>query len=660
LNEWGFASEISKWWESEFPHRPEWRLRTARVEAVVPGSQQRSDLLIEGDSPVICGEIRLPDHPQSAPWSYDNLSDATNKALARGCRWAFTSDSKTILLIDTQKPGPLITRIVHQIELESFDRRQELDSEIVLRRIHEGWIRALNDLAPIISGLAAPKGMAPDELFVNAFRELLSAPVAAIREGLHHRRADDAAFQGSLIQWMVDDQGWSHDPEQWEREVDLAAKLTSYVFATRLLFYEALKRSQPSLSALDLPAGARAFVACATLRAAFEQARVVSGDYETLFSWDRVCDYALVEDRCVALWQRVLEHIHVFDVSRIDHDILGRLFERLIDPNERYEWGQHYTSSDIVDLMMSFALPDGRGKVLDPAVGGGTFLVRAYARKKWSNQEESHQERLADLYGVDVSGFAATIATVNLAIRSLDFAENYPRIAAKSFFRITPGEPFMTVPTSASYGIGMREDTSVSLSDIDVLVGNPPYIRLHKLGEDRQREAKAILGRDGSVRPPSALPALSNYHVYFWLHGARFLRPGGRIALLTSGEWLDSDYGAALQKWLLDNFCIECLIESGAEPWFTEARVGTVVTIARQCSDKVTRENNMTRFVMLRRPLQQFYQAQEGVAEHFRRVDQLRDKILELSDAGETDSMDWSVVRQSELLALGLEPTRVA
>ena len=41
------------------------------------------------------------------------------------------------------------------------------------------------------------------------------------------------------------------------------------------------------------------------------------------------------------------------------------LFERLIDPQERYQWGQHYTNPDVVDLMLSLAIPDGAGTVMD-------------------------------------------------------------------------------------------------------------------------------------------------------------------------------------------------------------------------------------------------------------------------------------------------------
>jgi AcrR family transcriptional regulator len=653
MNEWGFASEVSKWWEAEFPHNPDWKLRTARVEEVVLGSLKRSDLFVEGDGPTICGEMRLPDHRQAAAWNLDNLQDAVSKASAWGCPWAFTSDGTTILLLDVQRPGPLITKIVHRIELPHFEARSELDSPTFLSRTRKAWIDALRELGPIISGATPAPGMAPDELFVNALRELLSAPVAAIRDALHDRRKTDPAFQAALIEWMVDDQGWLHDPERWEQEVLLTARLTAYVFATRVLFYEALRRSQPTLRAIDLPTST-ARVAIATLRAQFEEASEVSGDYETLFGWDRISDYAISSDHTVPLWRRVLDHIGVFDVSTIGHDILGRLFERLIDPNERYEWGQHYTVSDVVDLMLSFAIPTGEGAILDPACGGGTFLVRAYARKKALGSGRSHQEMLSELFGIDVSGFAATISTVNLAVRQLDFSDNYPRVATRSFFRVQPDDEVIRLPGPMPVQLGERAVVPVSFDRVRALVGNPPYVRLHKLGQNRQLEAQRALLRADRVRCPVRINKSANYHLYFWLHGAQFLEPGGRITLLTAGEWMDADYGAALQEWLLANFCIEAFIESGKETWFSEARVGTVVTIARRCDDPEERAANNVRFVLLRRRLREFFgPSGEDEADHFTQVDALRDRIMSLEGDGESDELDWTVVNQAELLRLG-------
>jgi len=653
LNEWGFAAEVSKWWGQAAAQNPTWRFHRVSVEESVPGSRQRSDLVVLGDSPALCGEIRLPDHNNPSPLDFDNLKDAVSKAVMHGCRWAFTSDARSLFLIDTHQTGSLITKIVHKEVLGEGFRRDELDDPAILSRMSKAWVGAFHELAPIITGLKKPEGMAADALFVEALRELLSAPVAAIRDAMHERRKAEEAFQSDLIEWMVDDQGWAHDPAKWEQEVGRASKLTAYVFVTRLMFYEALRRSKSTLDPLALPSNNNAKLAEQMLRFQFDEARRISGDYETLFSWDRVSQYAMISDGCVPFWRRMVQHIEHFDLSTIDHDILGRLFERLIEPHERYEWGQHYTSSDVVDLMLSFALRDGSGNLLDPAAGGGTFLVRAYVRKKVLNPEQTHQERLREIFGIDISRFPATLATVNLAIKQLEFENNYPRVTTKSFFHVKPGDELMQLPLADGNG-GVKQ-SPIAIPFMRAVVGNPPYVRIHKLGALRQSEVLGILGKGDRVRTPSKLPKSANYHVYFWLHGAQFLEPGGYIALLTAGEWMDSDYGAALQDWLLRNFKIEAFIESGAEAWFSEARVGTVVTIARQCSDAKERDDNLVRFVTLRRTVRALLGHHDAVEDHIKAVDLLRDRILGLSEHGEAIDMDWSAVRQSDLRALGSE-----
>ncbi|MBZ9679640.1 MULTISPECIES: class I SAM-dependent DNA methyltransferase [unclassified Mesorhizobium] len=652
MNEWGFASEISKWWEQAAAANPSWRLNSVRVEEHVPGSRQRSDLIVFGDNAALCGEIRLPDHPRSSPLDFDNLKDAVYKAQARGCRWAFTSDARTLLLIDTQQTGSLITRIVHREEVGSPFSRADLDDPNFLKRVSSTWREAFNSLAPIITGAVKPAGMAADALFVDALRELMAAPVSAIRDAMNERRQSDPEFSGRLIEWMVDDQGWTHNPARWNDEVTRAAKLTAYVFVTRIMFYEALRRTKPQLDPLVMPPAplSSAKLAANTLTFLFGEARRISGDYETLFTWDQVSEYAMMSDSCVPHWRRLIEHIEHFDVSAIDHDILGRLFERLIEPHERYEWGQHYTSSDVVDLMLSFAMPDGKGPILDPATGGGTFLVRAYARKKYLVPEQTHQDRLRELFGVDVSHFAATMATVNLAIRKLEFEDNYPRVKARSFFLVQPDEEFMRLPAGSDEP---TQQSPVMLPLMRAVVGNPPYVRMHKLGDDRQREVEKILGRGVRIRAPKRISGLANYHLFFWFHAAQFLQPNGTIAFLTSGEWLDSDYGAALQLWLLDNFKIHAFIESGAEAWFSEARVGTVVTVASHCPDQKERDANVVRFVTLRRTIRDLVGISENEAAHLSAVDRLRDRILQLTGANETDDLDWSALPQSELIQLG-------
>lgn len=159
----------------------------------------------------------------------------------------------------------------------------------------------------------------------------------------------------------------------------------------------------------------------------------------------------------------------------------------------------------------------------------------------------------------------------------------------------------------------------------------------------------------GAPAPPPIINKNSNYHVYFWWHAARLLRDRGRLVFITSGEWLDSNYGVPMQAWLLDNFKLLLFAESLAEPWFSEARVGTVICAAERCADPIERAANVVRWVTLRRPLEQLYGKASDTLDHFARVDALRDRLLSASGVGESTDLDWKTIRQDDLRELGTE-----
>jgi hypothetical protein len=385
MNEWAFAAEIKSWWDAAFAETPSWELDRCRVEENVDtgvGVPKRSDLTVrtkDGDV-TLAGELRLPDHVQADPWDPDNIAGATAKARSLGSRWAFTSDANRLLLIDTDIKGPLQDTVVLPLEVAQIVDRTDLDRAPTLDIVKAGWVDALAIVVPLLRGDSVAVEIPPDERFIQSLRGLLRRPVAAIAGALADARGADPKFEADLVRWMVDEQGWAHVANEWDAEIRRTAALTAYVFTARLMFYEALRRAEPELRPLHLQEDQPAQVAAGSLLGYFKDARVKSKDYETLFSWDRACDYALIADEVIPGWARVIERLGNFDLAHIDYDVMGRMFERLIEPHERYRFGQHYTVPAVVDLMLSFGLEEEDGPLADFACGGGTFLVRAYAR----------------------------------------------------------------------------------------------------------------------------------------------------------------------------------------------------------------------------------------------------------------------------------------
>jgi hypothetical protein len=283
----------------------------------------------------------------------------------------------------------------------------------------------------------------------------------------------------------------------------------------------------------------------------FERAVVLSGDYEPLF-YPEEKDWAgrqIFEGAgAISAWQKALRGIERYDFGSISSDIVGKVFQRLVSPEERHRWGQHFTGDDVVDLINSFCLPKADGPILDPACGSGSFLVRAYYRKQWLDPRKSHLELLSELFGCDIALYPAHLATLNLAAREINDEANYPRISRCDFFDIDPARPFCTLPP---------DNTPVMFPKLAAIIGNPPYVRQAKIGAQKEKIGRVVESRWPGLR----FSGRSDIHCYFWPAAAAMLVDNGYFGFLTSSSWLDVEYGFALQRWILQNFKIIAVVE---------------------------------------------------------------------------------------------------
>ncbi len=218
-------------------------------------------------------------------------------------------------------------------------------------------------------------------------------------------------------------------------------------------------------------------------------------------------------------------------------DPLGEALERQVDASERHTRGQYFTPDALIDMVLNLLdwAPEVGSVVLDPACGSGRFLLAAEAF--WSLDR-------ADMRGFETDGAALQAAREQLPGASL---------------------------------IGQDFLSTEAMGDVDLVIGNPPYIR--NRGHKR------------------------DLYVDFIEASVAHLRPGGRIALVLSNAWLDVGYGVALRQYLLDHCALECLVESSAERWFPGARINTMVLIARRCLDPDRRAAEGVRFAQVDQPL---------------------------------------------------------
>jgi type I restriction-modification system DNA methylase subunit len=464
---------------------------------------------------------------------------------------------------------------------------------------------------------------------------------------------------------MRDEQGWTlSDEEDILRDnLERAAKFSCYVLANKIVFSKALRLRFPDMDELTIKKSVKTGAALhRVLDAYFAHAMDESNDYETVFKGDFGDTLPFLNDAAVDGWRDLSEQTDAFDFTSINYEVIGQIFERLFSPEERHKFGQHYTRSEVVDLINAFCLRDANASVLDPACGGGTFLVRAYQRKKdLAKNKLPHQSLISGIYGFDISAYPVHLTTINLATRDLIEQANYPLVARKDFLRVNEGDKVFNVP-----GLDGEDDSDgkanlVEMPLVDAVVGNPPYVRQEKINEYYGKNYKTFLQQGVQHdAPDTELSGRSDVLCYFFTHGGAFLKDGGYMGLLTSSNWLDTSYGFGLQKYLLDNYEIIAILESNCEPWFTGARVTTAATILRKQPDAARRNANNVKFVWLKQPLMTLLP--DAQDEHKRRLlfENLRDRITNLTEEEVTGAWRVRVVNQGKLYQAGCLPIAIS
>lgn len=182
---------------------------------------------------------------------------------------------------------------------------------------------------------------------------------------------------------------------------------------------------------------------------------------------------------------------------------------------DRKNRGAYYTARQIADSLARWAIRDGGDRILDPSSGEGVFLAAAAQRIQALGGSGDQ------VFGIEVDRTAHAASRARAADAGIPSAN-----VARGDFFVRPGRP-----------------------DVDAVLGNPPYIRFQRFkGRPRER-AEARAAEAGFDLSP-----LSSSWAPFVVHGAAFLRPGGRMALIVPREIAQANYGRDVLAHLAQTF----------------------------------------------------------------------------------------------------------
>jgi len=578
---------------------------------------KRMDLLIKHKNIVLFNaEFKRPTtiegHTPRNPNLIDDAHEKANKG-PQTTKYFVTSNFKEYIVWDnTNTDLPLYSRDIYTLKLKSTIKDDsDLEREDVKKEIEEKIKELCEFVFQVYTGQkqAVPRPLG--ESFITGLNDHLNTVTNIVARYIPDKM---------LNEWWKE-QGYepkdSFDTEDKER----MARYVLYVLANKIFFYYYLKRTFMNIKELNFQGvnGIKEFRE--RLERAFQEAKDISGDYETVFENSEADQILFLNEDELESELTLLKFLAGYDFSSLRQDLLGGIYDRLINPEERHANGQYYTPIPVVDLINALTITKKDAKVMDPACGSGTFLTRAFDLKLMMHGEDSDglkESIIKDLFGCDIAPYPTHLATMALASKMVKYnAEVYPNIIRSDFMDLRTENVIPRLRTeyqenreTVSRDLSGRENV-VSFRPIDAFVGNLPYVRQEEIKNKEAEQDKVknylkehdityTVKENGKLKTVPYCPdSKADLHAYFWYYMVPFMREGSRAGFLTSDTWLNTDYGTPLKEFINRYFRIIAIIDSSVERWFEDALVNTVITLVERTNDREAIENNEIKFVRI-------------------------------------------------------------
>jgi type I restriction enzyme M protein len=479
-----------------------------------------------------------------------------------------------------------------------------------------------------------------DELFIFKIRKLIEVFSPSISSKIYEKYTTNKQFERDVLTYTRS-QLWNK-PTTYE-EIENLTHISLLMLISKLIFYKTYVDNQTWNKLSPMKVGDEITTPLkleALIWKYFDEFKEITGDFELLIGEraDIIFQMPFVSDGVLELVKDVLDTGGHYNFGTIPFDIIGRIFEELIREDERHKLGQYFTPPHVIDVINAFAIRKSNDKVFDPSCGSGTFLVRAYERKKQLCAEEDkgskHEVLLNEIYGNDLSGYPAYLSMLNLAIRNTR-KPSYPKIANKDFFAITADSRIVLHNQE-----GVLEKKA--LPKFDAIVGNPPYTRQEDIGTmhgtQNKNNIQALIKVECGFEPSQR----TSIYGYFFYHATTFLKDDGYLAYICQNSWLDTDYGIDMQRYLQRNFEIVAIMDSEVERFFPTASVNTTIVILKRQRNEEKREDNAVKFVYFLSPLQETIKA-------YKTATKLKELIEQISENESNEYFRINCIEQKEL-----------
>lgn len=253
-----------------------------------------------------------------------------------------------------------------------------------------------------------------------------------------------------------------------------------------------------------------------------------------------------------------------YEYKNLDFDFLGKLYENYINKQERKDLGQFYTPESIIDeILDDIGIEQSNqnlfnSRILDPACGSGSFIVRIVNRIVKIGLDKKIQTKTIikficnNIYGFDIKEFSIYMSKVNVLIQILPLLKWNLEDNIDFNLYVTDSLTNLTDDLDneeCNKIIDIKHKRGIFEDGFDYIIGNPPYFKARNLSNAQKKYFHEICSGQ-----------LNIYSMFLYL-GVKLLKPlVGKLGYIIPESIRAGKYFGGIRNYIFSNCTITHLV----------------------------------------------------------------------------------------------------
>ena len=269
-------------------------------------------------------------------------------------------------------------------------------------------------------------------------------------------------------------------------------------------------------------------------------------------------------------------HKYISENSLCLDDSLSWVYQFSTKKSDAFKYNdtQFFTEKYMINTLVDSIHIEKGSKVIDPACGGGNFLLYSFDCFVDQVPEKDVFDRavfaLENLYGYEIDSFLAYVGAFNLKLKALMYVHCEREITIDDFTKLQPlifypkhesVSGFLDTKWESQYVINCDSREELQLIDAfdgaNVIITNPPFRTIKGMPVEQKEYLQEFY--------PMSKCDMCNAFIERVM---KVLPVGGKAAMVTQNSWMYLDSFTSLREMLLREYTLDCIWELGSNAFY--------------------------------------------------------------------------------------------